>query len=165
MQSRADEVDFPASFHTVSRQQPTAEQCCFSQRIRIWSVNTRKLLRRKAELEARLLNANVDLLFLQETWLSESAKDVQIEGYTLVGRLDRLLGPKHGFGGVAIYALSTLTCVAKLEVARSLVGCLPAPSSNIHSVPLLRGCTSAFEFRLLALPSLMLRVPTRRTSF
>ena len=46
--------------------------------MRIWSVNVRKLLHRKAELEARLVNANVDMLLLQETWLVKSVENVQI---------------------------------------------------------------------------------------
>ena len=42
----------------------------FCEKLRMWSVNIRKLVLRKAELEARLVNANVDILLLQETWLS-----------------------------------------------------------------------------------------------
>ena len=38
----------------------------FSQRVRVWSINRRKLLKRRAELEARLKNSNVDILCLQE---------------------------------------------------------------------------------------------------
>ena len=87
----------------------------YSQSVRFWSVNARKLLRRKAELEARLANAEVDLLFVQETWLSEEVEDISIAGYYLVGRLDRAMGPKRGFGGIAIFARVALTSVALLE--------------------------------------------------
>ena len=87
----------------------------FSQRTRIWSVNVRKLLRRKAELEARLKNAAVDVLMLQETWLADTVEELAIEGYYLVGRLDREAGPKAGYGGVAIYAKATISCIALLE--------------------------------------------------
>ncbi len=87
----------------------------YSQRIRIWSVNVRKLLRRKAELEARLKNAAVDVLMLQETWLADTVEELAIEGYYLVGRLDREAGPKAGYGGVAIYAKTTISCIALLE--------------------------------------------------
>ena len=82
------------------------------QRIRMWSVNARKLLRRRAELEARLHNANVDLLCVQETWLSDSIEYIVISGYYLVGRLDRILGPKKGFGGIAIFAKNSFTSVS-----------------------------------------------------
>ena len=50
----------------------------FCEQLRILNVNVRKLVLRKAELEARLVNANVDILLLQETWLSESVEEVQI---------------------------------------------------------------------------------------
>ena len=55
----------------------------FFQHVRIWSVNVRKLLRRKAELEARLRNADVHVLLLQETWLSESVEEVSLDNYVL----------------------------------------------------------------------------------
>ena len=71
----------------------------FSGQVRIWSVNVCKLMRRKAELEARLRNANVDILLLQETWLSDDVEEVRVAGFYLVGRLDRSTGPKAGFGG------------------------------------------------------------------
>ena len=87
----------------------------YSQSVRFWSVNARKLLRRKAELEARLANAEVDFLFVQETWLSEEVEDISIAGYYLVGRLDRAMGPKRSFGGIAIFARVALTSVALLE--------------------------------------------------
>ena len=72
-------------------------------------------MRRRAELEARLWNAGVDILLLQETWLSTDVESVTISGFSLVGRLDRLLGPKCGFGGIAIFARSSLTNIALLE--------------------------------------------------
>ena len=93
--------------------EPTS--CVFYANIRIWNVNCRKLLRRRAELEARLWNAGVDILLLQETWLSTDVESVTISGFSLVGRLDRLLGPKCGFGGIAIFARSSLTNIALLE--------------------------------------------------
>ncbi len=86
----------------------------FSERVRIWSVNVRKLLRRKAELEARLSNANVDIIMLQETWLADDVEEVRLDGFYLVGRLDRSSGPKIGYGGVAVYAKNSLTNIALL---------------------------------------------------
>ena len=87
----------------------------FCERIRIWSVNCRKLLKRRAELEARLLHSSVDILCLQETWLSEDVESISITGYSLIGRLDRVLGPKRGFGGVAIFARVSLVDIALVE--------------------------------------------------
>ena len=93
--------------------EPTS--CVVCANVRIWSINCRRLLRRRAELEARLWNAGVDILVLQETWLSTDVESVTISGFSLVGRLDRLLGPKCGFGGIAIFARSSLTNIALLE--------------------------------------------------
>ena len=70
----------------------------------MWSVNVCKLIWRKAEVEARLATADVDILLLQETWLCEAVEEVRISGLYLVDRLDRTTGSKSGFGGVAIYA-------------------------------------------------------------
>ena len=95
-----------------SSSEPRHVHASFSERVRIWSVNVCKLSRRKAELEARLLNANVDILLLQETWLTDSEEEVRINGFYLVGRLDRTSGPKAGFGGVAIYAHTSLSNIA-----------------------------------------------------
>ena len=91
----------------------------FFQHIRIWSVNVRKLIRRRAELEARLRNAGVHILFLQETWLSDSVEEITLSGYELVGRLDRVLGPKRGYGGVAIFVRSDVSSVALLQHSES----------------------------------------------
>ena len=91
----------------------------FFQHVRIWSVNVRKLLRRKAELEARLRNADVHVLLLQETWLSESVEEVSLDNYVLVSRMDRLLGPKRGYGGVAIYVRSDVSSLVALEQSDS----------------------------------------------
>ena len=82
-------------------------------------MNVRKLLRRRAELEARLVDSRVDLLFVQETWLSDAVEEVAISGFLLVGRLDRTSGAKHGFGGIAIYARIDLTSLALLEYVES----------------------------------------------
>ncbi len=87
----------------------------FFQRIRIWSVNVRRFLKRRAELEARLMNSDVHILMLQETWLSDNVESITIPGFHLVGRLDRLLGPKRGYGGIAILARDSLTNIALLE--------------------------------------------------
>ena len=78
-------------------------------------MNCRKLLRRRAELEARLKNAGVDILLLQETLLSVDVESVTISGFSIVGRLDRMFGPKCGYGGIAIFARSSLTNIALLE--------------------------------------------------
>ena len=78
-------------------------------------MNCRKLLRRRAELEARLRNSNVDIVLLQETWLSGDVESITISGYHLVGRLDRVLGPKRGFGGIAVFARAALTDIALVE--------------------------------------------------
>ena len=82
-------------------------------------MNARKILRRKAELEARLRNADVNLLCVQETWLSDNAEAIYIAGYYLIGRLDRLLGPKRGFGGIAIFAKNSMTSVSLGEFSAS----------------------------------------------
>ena len=60
-----------------------------SQRLRFRNINSRKLLRRKSEIEARLANAEVDLLFVQDTWLTEAVEDIAIAGYYVVGRSDQ----------------------------------------------------------------------------
>ncbi len=99
----------------ASGRRPPSPPPVFVERVRIWSVNARKLLRRRAELEARLLNSGVDLLFVQETWLSDDVESVTISGFYLVGRLDRALGPKKGFGGIAVFARTSLTSVALVE--------------------------------------------------
>ena len=91
----------------------------FCEQLRIWSVNVRKLVLRKAELEARLANANVDVLLLQETWLSESVEAVQIAGFYVVGRLDRSEGPKAGFGGVAVYARNSVANIGLLSYSET----------------------------------------------
>ena len=76
----------------------------------MWSVNVCKLRRRKAELEARLANADVDMLMLRETWLCEAVEEVRISGFYLVGWLDRIAR----FGGVAIYARDSVTNIGLL---------------------------------------------------
>ena len=91
----------------------------FCEQLRIWSVNVRKLVLRKAELEARLANANVDVLLLQETCLSESVEDVQIAGFYVVGRLDRSEGPKAGFGGVAVHVRNSVANIGLLSYSES----------------------------------------------
>ena len=50
----------------------------FCEKLRIWIVNIRKFVLLKAKLEARLVNANVDILLRQETSLSESVENLQI---------------------------------------------------------------------------------------
>ena len=79
----------------------SAQPSAFCERVRVWSVNCCKLLKRKAELEARLCNSCVDILCLQETWLSEDVESIAVSGYNLVGRLDRVFGPKRGYGSIA----------------------------------------------------------------
>ena len=96
----------------------------YSQCVRFWSINARKLLKQKAGIEARLANADVDLLFVQETWLSEAVEDIVIARYYLVERLDRATGPKHGFGGIDVFSITALTCVALLEYGGAHVLCL-----------------------------------------
>ena len=91
----------------------------FCEQLRIWKMNARKLVLRKAELEARLANANVDVLLLQETWLSESVEAVQIAGFYVVGRLDRSEGPKAGFGGVAVYARNSVANIGLLSYSET----------------------------------------------
>ena len=90
-----------------------------AQSIRIWSINARKLLRRRAELEARLLNAGVDIICVQETWLSDDVESVTLSGYTLIGRLDRAMGPKKGYGGIAIFVRNSLSSIAVLEYSET----------------------------------------------
>ena len=105
-------------------QQPTpqpiqVDNVTYSQKLVIWSVNTRKLLKNKAELEARLKNAGVDVLVIQETWLSDSVEAVMIAGFYLVGRRDRLLGPKRGYGGVAVFASNSMSSIALSHYSES----------------------------------------------
>ena len=78
-------------------------------------MNARKLLRRRAEIEARLRNSAVDIVCIQETWLSDDVEAVSLGGYFMVRRLDRADGPKKGYGGVAIFAHPSLSCIALLE--------------------------------------------------
>ena len=61
------------------------------------------------------MNSDVHILMLQETWLSDNVESITIPGFHLVGRLDRLLGPKRGYGGIAILARDSLTNIALLE--------------------------------------------------
>ena len=75
----------------------------------------RKFLRRRAELEARLENSNVHILMLQETWLSDNVESISVPGFHLVGRMDRVLGPKQGYGGIAVFARDSLANIALLE--------------------------------------------------
>ena len=91
----------------------------FYEKLRIWSVNVRKLVLRKAELETRLVNANVNILLLQETWLSESIEEVQIARFYVVGRLDRSVGPKAGFGGVAVCARNSIVNIGLLSYSKT----------------------------------------------
>ena len=76
-------------------------------------------MRRKAELEARLRNANVDILLLQESWLSDDVEEVRVAGFYLVGRLDRSTRRKAGFGGVAVYARNSISNIALLSYSDS----------------------------------------------
>jgi len=85
----------------------------------MWSINARKLLRRKAELEARLTNSGVDILLVQETWLSEDVESVTLSGFMLAGRLDRAVGPKKGYGGIAVFVRNSLSSLAVLEYSDS----------------------------------------------
>ena len=87
----------------------------FSQRVRVWSINRRKLLKRRAELEARLKNSNVDILCLQETWAAEDIKAIPISGSHIIGKLDRTSGPRKSFGGVAVYARGYLADIALVQ--------------------------------------------------
>ena len=87
----------------------------FCERVRIGSINCRKLLTRRAELEARLLNSSVDILCLQETLFSEDVEAISITGCNTIGRLDQVLGPKRGFGGVAIFARASLVNIDWVE--------------------------------------------------
>ena len=84
-----------------------------TQKLRIWSVNARKLLRRRAEIEARLRNSADDIVCIQETWLSDDVEAVSLGGYFMVGRLDRADGPKKGYGG--LQSLHALHCLALLS--------------------------------------------------
>ena len=55
------------------------------------------------------------MLLLQETWLGDSVEEVALQGYVLIGRLDRVFGPKRGCGGVAIFMRSDVSNMALLE--------------------------------------------------
>ena len=83
--------------------------------MRICSVNVRKLRHWKAEVEAKLVNANVAMLLLEEPWLSESVEQVQIASFYVPGRLDRSEGPKAGFGSVAVYASNLFANIGLLS--------------------------------------------------
>ena len=84
------------------------------------------LLERRAELEARLKNSNVDIFCLQATWLAEDIKAIKICGFHIVGRLDGASGPKRGFGGVCVYARSSLAEIVVFDLhykSRTYVVC------------------------------------------
>ena len=99
--------------------QPSEIPCepinAFCESVRVWSINCRKFLTRKAEIEARLRNSKVDIVCLQETWLSDSVEEISLSGYTCVGRFDRALGPKCGYGGIAVFARTNITDIALVE--------------------------------------------------
>ena len=90
-------------------------QISFCENVRVWSINCCKFLFRKAEIEARLRNSNVDILCLQETWLSEDIEEISLSGYTIVGRFDRVLGPKSGYGGIAVFVRTKFADIALVE--------------------------------------------------
>ena len=52
---------------------------------------------------------------LQETWLCEAVEELRISGFYLVGLLNRTVGPKAGFGGVAIYARNSVANIGLLS--------------------------------------------------
>ena len=72
----------------------------------------RRLLRNKGQLEARLRNSSVDVLLVQETWLSPiKDEEIRIQGFYEVGRVDRISGKKRGYGGVAVFARNGFTSI------------------------------------------------------
>ena len=68
------------------------------------SINARGLLARIAMVHAYLSACHADVVGFQETWLDDSVLDLIIPGYILISRKDRLIGPKAGYGGIALYA-------------------------------------------------------------
>ena len=101
---------------------PPTPSILSSEHIKIWSINVRGLFvpnasggkmpsRNKAELDARLNCANVQLVCVQETWLDDTIEEVSFTNYRLVVRLDRAHG-KVGYGGVAIFAHTSFHAVS-----------------------------------------------------
>ena len=70
---------------------------------------------RKAEIEARLRNSKVDIVCLQETWLSDSVEEISLSAYSCVGRFDQALGPTCGYGGIAVFVRTKFANIALVE--------------------------------------------------
>ena len=72
----------------------------------IWHVNNRGLISHCAALVARLqlTKSKPTLICLNETFLDDAIENIDIEGYTLVCRRDRIYGKvERRCGGVAVY--------------------------------------------------------------
>ena len=72
-------------------------------------------LEAKGRTRSSSLQLSLYILCLQETWLSEDVESIAISGFKLVGRLDRVLGPKRGYGGIAVFVRTTLADIALVE--------------------------------------------------
>ena len=90
------------------------------------TINVRGFLARQALVHAHLATVHADIVCIQETWLDESVESIVLPGFRLISRRDRILGPKAGYGGIALFArdevASSISFLENLEEAeRSLV--------------------------------------------
>ena len=75
--------------------------------------NLQGLLSHRIELETRLQRECPHLVCIQEAWLNED--EIQIAGYRVVARKDRLKGPKIGYGGVLVLARDDVEFFEELQ--------------------------------------------------
>ena len=73
-------------------------------------------LRRFGKLLHLIEQQRPHIVFLQETWLDASVEEIMIPGYYCIpeGRLDRIEGPRAGYGGVIAYARNDCHVVASV---------------------------------------------------
>ena len=63
-------------------------------------MNLCSILANLAEFKIRLALLLPHVACVQETWLDDSVESINVKGYRLVSRRDRIDGCKSGFGGV-----------------------------------------------------------------
>jgi exonuclease III len=80
-------------------------------------LNARSIVNKHSELELYLIEENIDIVGITETWLTDSVSDseMSIEGYTLL-RGDRKSETKQRGGGVALYIKNDIDFVAREEI-------------------------------------------------
>ena len=115
-------------------------------------MNARSIVNKQKELEMTVIEENLDLVVITETWLSNKISDeeISINGYTLI-RKDRSDINKSRGGGVAMYVKNELNPLCKPEIngdnfsesvwcsircgrEDTLLGvCYRAPDSTVHN--------------------------------